>query len=214
MIDITTFEANPDIRFGWYLRPSRQMSDAQIRIHRALEYQYGMIGGGVFMPHATIKGFFRSDAPLAEIIAAFDRAVEGHHAYPVYNAGARASGSRRSIGLDVHHNADGSVNMLQQKLHESAWQQITPLVQPDCNFTPIEGAMENFRAHLTLSMSDLEPEFFDEVWEFIHADGPIGPEHFTAEYFHLFAFHSDDWYGQWWHTLSWKLLHGWRLPTP
>lgn len=205
--------ANPDIRFGWYLRPSRQMCDAQIRIHRLLQYQYGLIGGGVFMPHATIKGFFRSDAPLDEIVAAFDRAIEGHTTYTVYNAGPKGHG-RVGIGLDVHHNADGSVNTAQQKLHESGWEQILPLIHPDCNFTPIEGSLENFRAHLTLSMADLPEVFFDEIWDFINADGPIGPESFTAEYLHLFAFHSEDWYGEWWHTLSWKLLHGWRLPTP
>ena len=75
MYDFTSIEANPEIRFGWYLRPSREMSEAQIRIHRLLEHQFGLIGGGVFMPHATIKGFFRSDATVAEIIAAFDAAV-------------------------------------------------------------------------------------------------------------------------------------------
>lgn len=213
MIKNLEIEANPDIRYGWYLRPSRQMSDAQIKIHRLLEYQYGMIGGGVFMPHATIKGFFRSDAPVSDIVAAFDRAVEGHSAYQVHNAGASLN-SKKSITLNIHHNVDGSVNMPQEKLHESGWQQITPLVHPDCNFTPGEGAMEGFHAHLTLSMADMHEELFEEIWDFIHADGPIGPESFTAEYFHLFAFHSDDWYGQWWNTLTWKLLHGWRLPTP
>lgn len=212
MINDLDIEANPDIRFGWYLRPSRQMADAQIKIHRLLEHQYGMIGGGVFMPHATIKGFFRSDAPVSEIVAAFDRAIDGRAAYPVYNAGAKPSG-KRSITLDIHHNADGSVNMAQQKLHESGWKQIAPLVHPECNFTQVEGAMDGFRAHLTLSMADMREEFFDEILDFIHADGPIGPETFTAEYMHLFAFHSEDWYGEWWHTLTWKLLHGWRLPT-
>lgn len=65
MIRNLEIEANPDVRFGWCLRPSGQMSDAQIRIHRLLEHQYGMIGGGFFMPHATIKGFSRSDAPVS-----------------------------------------------------------------------------------------------------------------------------------------------------
>lgn len=212
MIDISTLQANPRIRYGWYLRPSRQMCDAQIKIHRLLEYQYGMIGGGVFMPHATIKGFFRSDSSVDEIVKAFDTAVEGHHAYTVYNAGPKGHG-RTSIGLDVHHNADGSVNMAQQKLHESAWQSIMPLVHEDCHFSPREGSMENFRAHLTLSMSDLRDEMFDEIFEFITDDGPVGPESFTAEYFHLFAFESDDWAGEWWHTLEWKLLHSWKLPS-
>lgn len=213
MPQFRSLEANPDIRFGWYLRPSRQMSDAQIKIHRLLEHQYGMIGGGVFMPHATIKGFFRSDAPVSEIIAAFDRAVEGHTAYEVYNNGPQPHG-RKSITIDIHHNADGSINMPQQKLHESAWQQIMPLVHPDCNFCPVEGSMDGFWAHLTLSMADMHEDLYDEIWDFIHADGPIGPQTFTAEYLHLFAFHSDDWYGEWWKSLTWKLLHGWRLPTP
>ena len=211
MIDVSTLQGNPRIRYGWYLRPSRQMSDAQIKIHRLLEYQYGMIGGGVFMPHATIKGFFRSDAAVSEIVAAFDRAVAGKRAYTVHNAGARASG-KGSIILDIHHNADGSVNMAQQQLHESGWQEISPLIHPECNFTPVEGSMERFWAHLTLAMADLPEPFFDEIWDFVHADGPIGPETFTAEYLHLFAFHSQDWHGNWWETLTWKLLHGWRLP--
>lgn len=213
MIKLSTLQGNPRIRYGWYLRPSRQMCDAQIKIHRLLEYQYGMIGGGVFMPHATIKGFFRSNASVDEILAAFDRAVEGHNAYTVYNTGVKGHG-RTGIGLDVHHNADGTVNMAQQKLHESAWNAIAPLVHPECDFSPGEGSMENFRAHLTLSMSDLREEMFDEIFEFITADGPVGPETFTAEYFHLFAFESDDWAGEWWHTLKWTLLHGWRLPQP
>lgn len=212
MLNTSDIEANPDIRFGWYLRPSRQMSDAQIEIHRLLEYQYGMIGGGVFMPHATIKGFFRSDAPVSEIVAAFDRAIEGHTTYEVYNAGAQPSG-KKGITLDIHHNPDGTVNMAQQKLHESGWEQIAPLVHPECNFTPVEGALDGFWAHLTLSMADMQEAFFDEIWDFIHENGPIGPESFTAEYLHLFAFHSNDWYGQWWNSLTWKLLHGWRLPT-
>lgn len=213
MIDIATIERNPDIRFGWYLRPSLAMSEAQIRIHQLLERQYGMIGGGVFMPHATIKGFFRSDASIGEIIAAFDAAVEGHTAYTVYNAGPFGYG-KHGIALNVHQNSDGSVNMQQQQLHESAWHHIMPLVHPECDFTPREGALDKFFAHLTLSMSDMRKEFFDEIFDFIQQEGPIGPDTFLAEYFHLFAFRSDDWSGEWWHTLEWKLLHGWRLPQP
>ena len=213
MNQFESIEANPSIRYGWYLRPSRQMCDAQIEIHRLLEYQYGMIGGGVFMPHATIKGFFRSDALITDIVAAFDSAVEGHEAYTVFNAGPIGL-PNAGIMLNIHQNSDGSVNMAQQKLHESAWNAIAPLVHTECDFSPREGSMERFFAHLTLSMSDMRPEFYEEILEFIQANGPIGPSTFTAEYFHLFAFHSEDWSGEWWHTLKWKLLHGWRLPTP
>ena len=70
-------EANPDIRYGWYLRPSYAMCRAQAEIHDLLRRQFGLVCGGVFMPHATVKGFFRSDASIPDIVAAFDTVVAG-----------------------------------------------------------------------------------------------------------------------------------------
>lgn len=32
-----------------------------------------------------------------------------------------------------------------------------------------------------------------------------------CERFHLFAFYSDDLSGEWWSTLEWSQLHGWKL---
>lgn len=203
-------EGKPDIRYGWYLRPSYAMCRAQAEMHDLLQRQFGLVCGGVFMPHATIKGFFRSDASIAEIIAAFDGAVRGHQPFTVYNRGPVPFG-RGGVALNIHETEDGSVNGPLQALHESAWKAIAPLVHPDCTFTPTEGAMERFRAHLTLAMADLRPEFFDEVFSFINDACPIGPDQFQAEYFHLFAFQSDDWEGNWWETLTWKLLHSWKL---
>lgn len=210
VIDLSTIETNPDIRYGWYLRPSYAMSRAQAEMHDLLERQFGLIGGGVFMPHATLKGFFRSDAPVAEIEAAFDRAVEGHKPFTVYNSGPVGWG-RGSVVIDIQNTPDGETNAALQALHESGWNAITQHIHPDCTFTPIEGAMQNFRAHLTLAMADLRDEFFDEVMEFIAAAGPIGPDTFTAEYVHLFAFRSKDWTGRWWETLEWSLMRSWRL---
>lgn len=203
-------EGNPDIRYGWYLRPSFEMSRDQAVIHDLLERQFGLIGGGVFMPHATLKGFFRSDAPVAEIEAAFDRAIAGHRPFTVYHPGPVGWG-RGSIVIEIQETADGETNAPLQALHESGWKEIAPLVHPDCTFTPIEGAMENFRAHLTLVMADLKEELFDEVMEFIQSAMPIGPETFTAEYVHLYAFHSESWNGRWWESLQWSLLKNWRL---
>jgi hypothetical protein len=122
------FEKDPDIRFGWYLRPSYAMCRAQAEMHDLLRRQYGLVTGGAFMP--------------------------------------------------------------------------------------TEGAMEGFHAHLTLAMADLPPVLHREVLEFVREAGPIGPEQFTAEYFHLFAFRSETWGGAWWPTLTWKLLYSWRLGCP
>lgn len=205
-----SIEANPQIRYGWYLRPSYAMSRAQAEMHDLLRRQFGLVCGGVFMPHATLKGFFRSDAPVAGIETAFDKAIEGHEPFAVSNRGPVGWG-RGSIVLDIHHTSDGERNNALQALHESGWHAIAPLVHPDCNFTPIEGAMEDFRAHLTLVMADLREELFDEVMAFVQEAGPIGPEVFTAEYVHLYAFHSEAWTGKWWETLQWSLLKSWRL---
>lgn len=210
VIDLSTIEANPDIRYGWYLRPSYAMSRAQAEMHDLLERQFGLTGGGVFMPHATLKGFFRSDAPVSEIEAAFDCAVAGHQPFTVYNGGPVGWG-RGSVVIDIQHTPDGETNAALQSLHEAGWKEIAPLVHPDCTFTPIEGAMQNFRAHLNLAMADLREEFFDEVMAFISEAGLIGPETFIAEYVHLFAFRSDDWTGRWWETLEWSLMRNWRL---
>lgn len=203
-------EQNPAIRFGWYLRPSYAMCRAQAEMHDLLRRQFGLVAGGAFMPHATIKGFFRSDAALAEITAAFDRAVVGHEPFTVHNKGPVSYGPR-SIVLNVHEDADGPKNAALQAIHEAAWREIAPLVHPACEFTPVEGALERFHAHLTLAMADLPPALHEEVYDFISAAIPIGPQAFTAEYFHLFAFHSEAWSGRWWETLTWRLLARWRL---
>ncbi len=205
-----TIQANPAIRYGWYLRPSYAMSRAQADMHDLLQRQFGLIGGGVFMPHATLKGFFRSDAPVAEIADAFGKAVAGHEPFAVYNRGPVGWG-RGSIVMDIHHTAEGHRNEALQALHEAGWNEITPLVHPACAFTAIEWAVERFTAHLTLAMADLREELFDEVIAFVQDAGPVGPETFTAEYVHLYAFQSDDWTGRWWETLEWSLLQSWRL---
>lgn len=205
-----SIEQNPDISYGWYLRPSYAMSRAQAEMHDLLRRQFGLVCAGVFMPHATIKGFFRSDATVAEIISAFDAAVEGHVPFTVFNKGPVPYG-RTSVVLNIHEDEDGAVNAPLQALHKSAWKAITPLIRPDCPVTWKEPAMDRFHAHLTLAMADLQPAFLEEVLAFINDARPIGPDQFLAEYVHLVAFQSDDWNGNWWETLTWKLLHGWKL---
>jgi len=209
-VSFPPIEQNPEIRFGWYLRPSYAMCRAQAEMHDLLRRQFGLIDGGTFMLHATIKGFFRSDAPLAEIVGAFDRAVIGHTAFPVVNRGPIPFGPR-SVVLNIHHLEDGSRNEALQAIHEAAWREIGPLIHPECEFSPVDGNGASFHAHLTLAMADVPSFAYDEIFAFIQDACPIGPERFTAEYFHLFAFHSEDWDGSWWSSLTWTFLHSWRL---
>lgn len=206
-------EGRPEIRYGWYLRPSYAMSRAQAEMHDLLRRQYGLVCAGKFMPHATIKGFFRSDASVQDIIAAFDPVVEGRESFTIFNAGPIPHG-REGISLNINEHRDGSSNNNLLELYTDALTAIAPLVDPDCRFTNRDGGPENFRAHLTLAMADLDERLFDEIFEFVNEARPIGPEMFTAERLHLFAFRSESWSGDWWPTLEWSLLHSWTLSSP
>lgn len=203
-------EGKSNIRYGWYLRPSYAMSRAQAEMHDVLRRQYGLVCAGKFMPHATIKGFFRSDASVQDIISAFDPVVVGRDSFTVYNAGPIPHG-REGISLNINEAPDGSVNTDLLELYTEALAAIAPLVDPDCHFTNRDGGPENFRAHLTLAMADLDERFFDEILEFVNEARPIGPETFSAERLQIFAFRSANWSGAWWATLEWSLLHSWAL---
>ncbi len=199
-----------DIRYGFYLRPSAAMCQAQAEIHALLARQYNLRVAGRFMPHATIKGFFRSDTPVAELMARLDQAMAGRRPIRVTNRGPVAFGDT-SLVLDIHHDADGDVNAPLQELHEAAIAVLLPLVHPECTFTPNEWLGPRFFAHLTLAMADLDARFADEVGAFLRDLEPIGPAEFVADTFQLIAFHSDAWTGRWWTSLSWDLLHSRRL---
>jgi 2'-5' RNA ligase len=200
-----------DIRYGFYLRPSFAMCRAQVEIHDLLQRQYGLQAAGKFMPHATIKGFFRSDAPVETMVSRLDTALAGHRALTVYNNGAVAFGTM-GIALRIQFTPEGAHNGPLQALHQAALDALLSLVHPQCDFTPHEWLGERFDAHLTLAMADLKPQFFDEILRFVKEAEPIGPASFLADTFQLFAFESDDWAGRWWETLRWELRHSWRLP--
>ncbi|MBA3528277.1 MAG: 2'-5' RNA ligase family protein [Propionibacteriaceae bacterium] len=199
-----------DVRYGLYLRPSAAMCRAQAEVHALLARQYNLHVAGRFMPHATIKGFFRSDAPVAEIVEHLDRAMRSRSPVNLTNRGPIAFGGT-SIVLDVHHDVSGEINGALQALHEAAIEQLLPLVHLACNFTPNEWLGPMFFAHLTLAMADLDERFAEEVMAFVGDLGPIGPSQFLADTFQLFAFRSNHWTGEWWHDFGWTMLHSWRL---
>ena len=209
-ITLDTLEANPRIRYGFYLRPSYGMCRAQAEMHDLLRRVFGLQVGGAFMPHATIMSFFRSDASLATIKSAIDPVMAGRAPFTVTNRGPLPHG-RTSVTLDVHHNADGTPNQALKDVHLAAFEALIPLVHPDCEFAFGRWSCNNFRAHLTPAMADIPEFLFDEVQAFVNDALPIGPASFTAEWFHLYAFDSDDWGGRWWETMTWKDLASWRL---
>lgn len=201
-----------EIRYGFYLRPSYKMSRAQAELHDLLRRQFNLRVAGRFMPHATIKGFFKTEHALVEIVAALDAMMASRSAFTVYNNGLvpfRTTG----FGLIIQNLPDGSLNQELQTFHEAAMDALWPFVAEDCNFSHTEGVRSRFVAHLTLAMADIPAWGFDDALAFTAAAEPIGPASFPAESFDLFAFRSPDWRGEWWREFTWEWLRSWRLPT-
>jgi 2'-5' RNA ligase len=192
----------PDLRYAVYLRPSYEMSRTQSEVHDVLERQYGLRAASNFMPHATIKGFFRSEASEGSIAARLDAVLEGRGAFEVFNGGVVTFG-RDGIAIDVNSTSEGTPNVPLQDLHRAVMDAVMPLVDPECEFTQKERelAYERFKAHLTLAMSDVPEQLFDEVLAFVREADPIGPSSFVADTVQLVAFHSEDWEWRWWETL-------------
>lgn len=202
--------AEPGLRYGVYLRPSFAMCRAQAEIHDLLTRQYGLRVAGTFMPHATIKGFFRSDQSPAELVARLDPVLIGRPPFVVHNGGV-VPYATLAIVLTIQRAPDGSINAPLQALHEAVFEAVAPAVHPECAFTAGEWHGPRFEAHLTLAMSDIPGFAFTEILRFVQDAEPIGPPSFLAETVQLFAFESDDWSDRWWETMRWTLLHSWTL---
>lgn len=199
-------------RYGFYLRPDLGMSRAQSEMHRVLRAQYNLVAAGLFMPHATLKGFFRSDAKPATMIERLDQSMAGWRSFTAYNNGVHRFGPR-SIVTTIRDLPDSVINLALYELQDRAWTALEPLVHPECEFTPNDPrgltGPNPFHPHLTLAMADLRPELQDEVLEFITQAGSVGPAQFTVDTCHLYRFHAD-WSRPWWQTLTWELLGSWR----
>lgn len=203
-------EQADDVRFGLYLRPSLAVSRAQAEIHDLIARQYGSMCAGRFMPHATIKGFFRSDATVDELAGALDPVMARHEPFEVVNSGIVPLGGNGSIVLNIHHDRNGQPNRPLVQLHHDVFLALTPLIRPDCDFTPRERKLAEFHAHLTLMMGDIPRGLKAEILEFLRDAEPVGPPAFLADRFHLVAVRSQCWDGEWWETMQWTLLHSWR----
>jgi 2'-5' RNA ligase len=198
--------------YGVYLRPDFAMSRAVSDLHRLLRAQYKLHAAGRFMPHATLKGFFRSAADVATIIARLSETLAGWQSFTVYNNGVTRFGPR-SIVIGLKHDPHGVPNQELYDLQERVWTAVSPLIHPQCAFTPndprgIDGC-NPFHPHITLALIDLRPELQAEVLAFIEAGGRVAPMQFTADTCHLLRFRAD-WQDAWWETLTWELVHSWR----
>jgi len=187
-------------RYGVYLLPAPPLAAAVAAVHGRLAREHGLRAAGRFMPHVTLKGFFRTEAEPAELEARLRPALQGRPAVTLHNAGAVALGPE-TIALDVDSDPGGGRNRALYALHMAVFDAMAPCVARGCEFTAVEFAGDAFRAHLTLAMADIPPDQFSELLA-LTAQAPAGPPSSEATEVALFAFESRDWAGSWWETLT------------
>jgi len=196
-------------RYGFYLRPDYATSKAIADAHQLLRAQYGFITAGLFMPHATIKGFCRSDADIADMVTRLDAAFAGFKPCTVYNGGIIKMGS--GLVTSWQHLPDGvTPNPGLIEASDRSWAALEPLIHPDCDFRHRDPRGSQFHAHITVAMADIPRKMQDEVMAFLNEGGRLGSTSFVANTYHLFRFKAD-WQANWWHTLTWDLLHSWQF---
>lgn len=201
-------------RYGFYLRPDLHTSRAIADMHQVLRAQYGLISAGLFMPHVTIKGFYASDAEPAEMVARLDASCAGMKPFTAHNGGVIKMGPL-GVVTSWRDMPDGTPNEGFFDAQDRAFDALAPLIRPDCAFTRRDprgrAGLNPFHPHITLAMADFKPHMQDELLDFASAGGLVGPASFVADTYHLFRFVAD-WEGAWWLTLTWELLHTWRVP--
>ena len=198
-------------RYGVFLRPDPITCATEVRIHAVLKQQYGFVSCPVFPPHATLAGSIRIVDDESKASDVVNQALAGTKPFIVHNAGPARLGA--GIVYDVHYLPDGSTNDTITNLAITMNSVLEPLSTPvqDYLVSPFEPA--RFHAHLSLAAFELalKPELVDEVLRFIDGLGEEPPRRFTADSIAMYRFHSQNWDGPWWQTMTWEHIRSWRL---
>jgi hypothetical protein len=99
-------------------------------------------------------------------------------------------------------------------LHNAIWDIVRPYIAQNDIFSPIEPAGPNFPPHMTLVQGDApyEAGLHAQVMglcQYIFDTSLKGE--FLAQDMQLIEFYSEDWAGNWWETLRFRQIKGWRL---
>jgi len=203
-------------QYGVYLIPPPHLMHALGLAHELLASQFNTRIAGRFMSHCTVKGFFKLAEGLspADFIPALDKLFGRFSAFPTeivaihpLNQGAK--------GISILSEVQNSEVF--RHFQAEIWDNLRPVIAPDCLFTPGDGFGPGFWPHFTLAQADAphDPGLLAQavgLCQYIFERSLKGP--FLAQDMQLIEFYSDDWAGSWGDSLSYRQLKGWRLPDP
>ena len=196
-------------RFAVYLIPPYQLSKGVAEVHYLLRKQFGFAAADRFPVHCTMKGFFKkNEKPASQLTEDLNQFFENKTALPV--SGDEYRIGPIGFGLSLM-NRDGIPNTpfldFRENLVDIAW----PYIADDCDFTDHDLGRP-FHPHITFSFRDIPNELYDDIFAWIE-EGPDLKGPFLAETFHFMEIFSEDWEGNWWETLTWRLIKSWRLKS-
>jgi 2'-5' RNA ligase len=194
-------------RFAVYLIPPYHLSRLVAEAHTLLRKQFGFSAADRFPVHCTIKGFFKkNDLNISQLTLDLDNFFISQRALPVAVEDLRVD--QIGFGLSLM-TMNGQTNQTLLDFRESLVGVIEPYIADDCDFREHDLGRP-FHPHITFAFRDIPIELYDIVKKWLE-DGPSFTGTFRADTFHLLEFFSDDWNGNWWESLTWRLHQSWRL---
>ena len=207
MYEATAQSDLSQFRYAVYLIPPYEVARRIIEVHTMLRKQFGFTAADKFQVHSTLKGFFKCSGCSAEpLIKCLDPVFKRQEVLPVQFNGFHID--EVGVGLDISRMGDGP-NQELTDLRSRVVDAVLPFIAPDCDFAERDLGSP-FQAHITLAFRDICPEIRESVLAYLRP-APLPREPFTADTFHLLEFCSQDWQGSWDTTLTWRLLHSWKL---
>jgi len=194
-------------RFAVYLIPPYQLSKSVAETHTLFRKQFGFSAADRFPVHCTIKGFFKkNNLPVSQLQVELEEFFQAQAPIPVGVEDYRVDPI--GFGLSLMTLA-GKPNTPFLNLRENLVDITRPYIADDCDFIE-QDLGRKFHPHITFSFRDVPTELYDNVFKWM-VDGPDLTGLFLVNIFHLLEFFSDDWSGNWWESISWRLIHSWRL---
>ncbi len=179
-----------------------------MQIHQMLRKQFGLAAADRFQVHATVKGFFKKvEGPLEPLLESLDAVFADQQPFTVQLSGYRMD--EIGIGYDCSL-LDGRRNEALADFREQVVAAVRPFIAPDCDFAASDLGYP-YEAHITLAFRDIHISLYDDLLAYL-AEAPADQEPFVARTFHFLEFFSEDWTGEWWHSLTWRLIKSWHLP--
>ncbi len=194
-------------RFALYLLPPYPLARDIAEVHSMLRKQFGFAAADRFPVHCTVKGFFKkNEKPVDRLVEELDAFFTDRGPLPVSIENQRVDPI--GFGLSLL-NLDGKPNQPFLKLREEVVEIILPYIADDCDFREHDLG-HPYHPHITFAFRDIPNELYENVFAWL-APAPEMTGQFSADTYHFLEFFSDDWPGNWWETIRWRLIRSWRL---